>query len=637
MKVVAGVVRPEEGEIRVDGEIVDISIAPHRPRAGYRDRLPGIVADPPTHGGTQPGAEPTCRDGRACFRSKAQRIAEETLAKLGQVHIDPRAPVSQLPLDQQQMVEIAKATMISPKILILDEATSSLGRAEVEKLFDLVRGLRDQGTTVVVITHRMQEVWALADSMTILRDGRTVGRFRVDEIGQRQAVSLMAGRDIRAIFRTNTRPDRTEVGAETEAAALELRDVRLHRDQEPWTLRVAPRGDPRARRAAWSGSTEFLHWIYGSGRGPGRSSAAAPAFESAARRRSSSTASPSSPRIEPSRASSDASRALEPRHGDARTEVSTGSHQAASREEIHDENDRQMAIKSDSPFGPVSSLSGGTQQKVVVGKFMATDPVVLLFVDSTRGIDVQTKFEFYDMLRELARSGAACVLYSSDTEELVGLCDRIAVFHDGVPVAMLEGDESLWTPSLRRPSPPDRRPRHDGVPEAPWPRGGCDAGRGSLGSRSYTAAVLVVVLLVAYLVESDGLSSIAALGITNAALPLALVAVAETFVILTNGIDLSVASVLLSERHACVVCQPRPRLDRHRARPGDRGRAGLAEWADRLLPADRAADRHARDDVHLPGLRPRHHAIPLGQVEDGSVPGGYTAGRPERSGAFPWR
>jgi ribose transport system ATP-binding protein len=100
-----------------------------------------------------------------------------------------------------------------------------------------------------------------------------------------------------------------------------------------------------------------------------------------------------------------------------------------------------MAVKTSSPFQPVSALSGGTQQKVVIGKFMATNPAVLLFVDSTRGIDVQTKFEFYEMLRGLARDGAACVLYSSDTEELVGLCDRVAVFHDGVPAMMLEGDE----------------------------------------------------------------------------------------------------------------------------------------------------------------------------------------------------
>jgi ribose transport system ATP-binding protein len=101
----------------------------------------------------------------------------------------------------------------------------------------------------------------------------------------------------------------------------------------------------------------------------------------------------------------------------------------------------RMSIKLRSPFEPVSALSGGSQQKVVIGKFMESNPSILLFVDSTRGIDVQTKFEFYEMVREFASAGAACVLYSSDTEELVGLCDRVAVFHDGVPAIMLEGAE----------------------------------------------------------------------------------------------------------------------------------------------------------------------------------------------------
>jgi ribose transport system ATP-binding protein len=101
----------------------------------------------------------------------------------------------------------------------------------------------------------------------------------------------------------------------------------------------------------------------------------------------------------------------------------------------------RFGIKLNSPFQPASALSGGTQQKVVIAKFIAREPSVLLFVDTTRGIDVQTKFGFYEMIRNLAREGASCVLYSSDTEELVGLCDRVAVFHDGIPVRILEGDE----------------------------------------------------------------------------------------------------------------------------------------------------------------------------------------------------
>ena len=149
VKVVAGVVRPEEGEIRVDGEIVDIRSPQSARERGYRDRLPGIVADPPqlTVAHNLVLNRFPRRAGLLSLK-KAQRIAEETLTSSASWTSTPASPVSQLPLDQQQMVEIAKATMIRPKILILDEATSSLGRAEVEKLFDLVRGLRSEGTTI---------------------------------------------------------------------------------------------------------------------------------------------------------------------------------------------------------------------------------------------------------------------------------------------------------------------------------------------------------------------------------------------------------------------------------------------------------------------------------------------------------
>ena len=213
-----------------------------------------------------------------------------------------------------------------------------------------------------------------------------------------------------------------------------------------------------------------------------------------------------------------------------------------------------MAIKVGSPFQPASALSGGTQQKVVIGKYMEANPEVVLFVDATRGIDVQTKFEFYEMLRRLADGGAACVLYSSDTEELVGLCDRVAVFHDGVPALMLEGDEisqdSVVAASFAvvREGDVRRHPR----PAAP-----------------FIPAVLVVVLFLVYLVQNNGsFGAIEALGITNAALPLALVAAGETFVILTNGIDLSIGVDRHAvERHVRGRRRQGPRGPRRRPRP----------------------------------------------------------------------
>ena len=176
----------------------------------------------------------------------------------------------------------------------------------------------------------------------------------------------------------------------------------------------------------------------------------------------------------------------------------------------------QLNIKLGSPFQAASTLSGGTQQKVVIGKFMARKPSVLLFVDPTRGIDVQTKFGFYEMIRELAAGGATCLLYSSDTEELVGLCDRIAVFCDGVPLRVLEGPEiNLDTvvaasfavtppnPLMATPSPALRVTHPPALKLAAW-------------ATSPRRAAVALVLLVLDVIFSGGtLSSIQALGITN--------------------------------------------------------------------------------------------------------------------------
>jgi ribose transport system ATP-binding protein len=435
VKIVAGVVRPDQGEILVHGEPLDPGSPQASREAGIATVYQELSLIPElsvTHNLVL--ADIPQRAGLVSFR-RARRIAEEALAKLGLGHIDPRSPVSHLPLDQRQMVEITKASMQRPKILILDEATSSLGAAEVDRLFGLVRQLRDQGTTVIVITHRMHEVWALADSMTILRDGRTVGRYGVGEIDQRRAVSLMAGRDITAAF-----PDKGL--AETKGVALEVRDVQLNRRHAPWSLEVQ-RGEILGLGGLQGqGQREFLHWLYGAGPGHGQMLRDGVPVRI---RRPAQALDHGIVLIPEDRAVEGLHLNLPVRWNLAMATlrrrarfgvIRMGEERAFAARAIE-----SMTIKTSAPVDPVSALSGGTQQKVVIGKFMATEPAVLLFVDSTRGIDVQTKFEFYEMLRGLARAGAACVLYSSDTEELVGLCDRVAVFHDGVPAMMLEGDE----------------------------------------------------------------------------------------------------------------------------------------------------------------------------------------------------
>jgi ribose transport system ATP-binding protein len=435
VKVIAGVVRPDEGEVLVQGKLLSLG-SPHDSRAAgiavvYQELslIPQlsvthnlVLSDLPLRAGL-------------FSPSRADAIAEEALAKLGLVDIDPRSPVSHLPLDQQQMVEIAKATMAGPRILILDEATSSLGDAEVNRLFELVRALRDQGTTVVVITHRMHEVWALADSMTILRDGRSVGRHRVGDIDQREAVTLMAGRDIRAVF-----PAKRARGP--KVPALELRDVRLRRGQEAWRLSLYRGEILGIGGLQGQGQRRFLHWLYGAQSGQGTVERDGRTLKI---RRPGDALRHGIVLIPEDRAAEGLHLNLPVRWNIAmatlRRRARLGVLRPRAEKELAARVIAQMSIKVGSPFQPVSALSGGTQQKVALGKFMEAKPDVLLFVDSTRGIDVQTKFEFYEMLRRLADGGAACVVYSSDTEELVGLCDRDAVFHDGVPAIMLEGDD----------------------------------------------------------------------------------------------------------------------------------------------------------------------------------------------------
>ena len=271
--------------------------------------------------------------------------------------------------------------------------------------------------------------------MTILRDGRTVGRYDVGAISQQEAVTLMAGRDIRTVFPDKPMQKRPDI-------ALELRDVRLRAERPAWSLELR-RGEILGLGGLeGQGQRELLAWIYGDGKGSG---AMFLGGRSVRIHRPSDALRHGIALIPEDRKAEGLHLELPVRWNLAMATLDQRARAGIIK--MHAEKAfaaqavEQLKIKLGSPFEPASTLSGGTQQKVVIGKFMARKPSVLLFVDPTRGIDVQTKFSFYEMIRDLAADGVACLLYSSDTEELVGLCDRIAVFCDGVPLTVLEGSE----------------------------------------------------------------------------------------------------------------------------------------------------------------------------------------------------
>lgn len=366
----------------------------------------------------------------------ANELAAQALAELGITGIDPRTSVSDLPLDRQQMVEIAKVIGRSPRILIMDEATSSLAGHQVERLFEVLSRLKADGRTVMLISHRMEEVWNVADRLTVLRDGRTVASYPIGEATPERAVRDMAGRDVRTAYPTRVPRD---VPA---ATSLEFRDIRLTPLAPSWDLTLA-RGEVLGIGGLeGQGQREFLQWLYGLHRASGK---VLRNGQELRLKRPQDALKAGIAFIPENRKVEGLHLTLPIRWNLAMATLSRrstgGFIRFRAEKKMADAAVERMSIKLDSLMAPVSALSGGTQQKVVLGKFMATEPEVLIFMDPTRGVDVRTKFEFYDLLNELVASGKACILYSSDTAELAGVSSRVAVFRGGAVVSVLEGSE----------------------------------------------------------------------------------------------------------------------------------------------------------------------------------------------------
>jgi ribose transport system ATP-binding protein len=371
---------------------------------------------------------------RLLSTSAANEAARRTLSELHLDDIDPCGYVADLPLDRQQMLEIAKALLRKPRILILDEATSSLSAREVDRLLELVAQLKAAGTTVVMISHRMDEIWRLADEFTILRDGRTVARGQLGDVSPTEAVRLMAGRDVQTAFPAKPQCCPTET-------ALEVRGVKLTPGAGSWNLSLRKGEVLGLGGLEGQGQREFLRWLYGQH----------PAQGAVLRNGRSLRVRRPKDALKAGIVYIPEDRKAEALHLDlpVRWNIAMATLPQRSllgfirlREErkLAAEVIDRLSIKVDSSSSPVSRLSGGTQQKVVLGKFMTADPDVLLFMDPTRGIDVHTKFEFYELIRGLTAQGKSCIVYSSDTAELAGIADRVAVFHSGAVAAVLEGD-----------------------------------------------------------------------------------------------------------------------------------------------------------------------------------------------------
>ncbi|HEX7842030.1 MAG TPA: sugar ABC transporter ATP-binding protein [Kofleriaceae bacterium] len=446
IKVAAGVVEPDAGTIELAGEPIVLPGPAAASRVGIvsvfqeLSLLPDLtvadnigIIDPPRTWGRRWGRKWGLIDQRA-----QRRLAEQALARVGAGDIHPLAKVRDLPLSRRQMVEIAKALARDPKILLLDEATSALTAADVAKVFRVLRQLRDDGLAIVFISHRMPEIAELADDCSVYRNGCHVATFLAGEKTSSEIIEMMIGREHTSVF-----PPRP---AHAPSASPALKVTRLS-----WAGRlrnidfeIGPGEVVGLGGLDGQGQRDLLLALFGALTGVSGSVAV--------NGKEVALSSPEATRLP------GGGIALIPE--DRKTEglmlpmsvrdnLSFAALGQFSRFGLIDRHAEEAAIASmiqllriraDGTDGPVAALSGGNQQKVVIGKWLMTRPQIILLNDPTRGIDVGTKQELYQLLHALASDRAALLFYSTDYAELIGCCDRVLVLYDGAIVRVLEGD-----------------------------------------------------------------------------------------------------------------------------------------------------------------------------------------------------
>ena len=454
MKILAGVHQATTGEIRIGGERVAIA-SPHASRAlgiGIIHQELALAPDLTVAENIFLGALPPLVHARA-LRARAAAL----LTGLG-FAIDPGAIVGDLPLAFQQAVEIAKAMSRQVRILILDEPTAVLAPPEVERLLEVVKGLSRRGVSVVYISHRLDEIFRIADQITVLKDGRTVGTYPVAGMNEHRLISLMIGRETSQLFPKVARSRGDELlRVDGLCAAGLVRDVSfsLHAGE---VLGIAG--------LIGSGRTELARAIYGADRP-----------ESGTVRVAGRAATIRSPRegvssgiglVPEDRKAQGLVLALPIRENITFATLRRFTNpfgvvrRRAERAAVRDVA-RRTTIRARNLDLPVNSLSGGNQQKVVLAKWLDAGCRIVILDEPTRGVDVGARAEIYQLIENMAANGLGVILISSDLLEVIGATDRMLVMSGGrISGSLSRADYSearIMQLALRRGAPGGAAPR----------------------------------------------------------------------------------------------------------------------------------------------------------------------------------
>jgi ribose transport system ATP-binding protein len=434
MKILGGVYQPDEGEILVDGQPVKIGNVTDAMKYGiaFIHQELNILDNLDVAANVFLGREPRIGPFGLINRKKIHADTQPFLERLG-LNISSRTRLDRLPIAQQQMVEIAKALSLQARIIIMDEPTSSLTLTETERLLELVRELSEQGVSVIYISHRLGEIEDCATRVAVLRDGKNAGQLSKAEISHDSIVNLMVGREIKNFY--------VQPKGVREVGYLKIRNACSSRY-------------PRKKVSFDAGKGEILG--FAGLVGAGRSEIAKAIVGLDPQGKAQVTLGPERISISSARDAIDHGIYLVPedRRGEGLITAmnvchnislpSLGEHSRFGLIQSHRERETARAqveslkIKTPNTEVLAMNLSGGNQQKIVLGKWLAMRPKVMILDEPTRGIDVGAKAEIYRLMRALADQGTVILMISSDMEEVLNISDRIAVMHEGEITGVLE-------------------------------------------------------------------------------------------------------------------------------------------------------------------------------------------------------
>ena len=438
MRVLGGVIAPSEGAIRIgsnDHARMTVSEATQAGIAFVHQEL-NLFENLDVAANVFIGRERlTGGPLKLVDNAKMRASVAPLLEQLG-ADFAPNAMIDNLSIAQRQMVEIAKALSIDARVIIMDEPTSSLTISETERLLEVIAGLKAHGISVIYISHRLGEIMTCADRVVVLRDGRTVGELARDELSHAAMIRLMIGRDLKSLYTPPKHPPQPGgcdfVGVVTGAFPDRQVNLSVRRGEILGVAGLVGAGRTSLARAAF-GVDPLLG-------GEIRIDNAPVGVES--------------PRdairqgiylVPEDRKKSGLVLELPIRENVTLASLLNYAPMwlvnGALERKVAKEQVRSLSIKAPNVDMEVMTLSGGNQQKVVLGKWLSMQPRVIFFDEPTRGIDVGAKSEIYALMRDLADQGVAIVMISSDMEEVIGVSDRVAVMHEGSFSGVLEREQ----------------------------------------------------------------------------------------------------------------------------------------------------------------------------------------------------